>query len=114
MTNNRPTILIYTVNVDNTHMIEEVCAGIEEEGLLYEVKPFYHGSIDELSYMAANESILGTGIGVEGSKLALQMRTLAKGENVFFLENATLNQGRKMGTNAARAVKRVPFLDLDE
>ena len=40
MTNNRPTILIYTVNVDDTHMIEEVYAGIEEEGLLYEVNLF--------------------------------------------------------------------------
>ncbi len=112
MINNRPTILIYTVNVDDYLMIQEMCAGIEEEGLLYEVKKHYYGVIDELTYNAANESILGCGIGVEGSKAVLSLRTLAKGESVFELENPNFSQCRKLGANAARAVKRVAFYDL--
>ena len=59
MMNNRPSILIYTVNVDDYLMITEMCAGIEEEGLLYEVKKHHYGVLDELTYNAANESTLG-------------------------------------------------------
>ncbi len=114
MTNNRPTILIYTVNVDDYLMVKEMCAGIEEEGLLYEVKRHYYGVLDELAYNAANESVLGCGIGVEGSKTVLTFRNMAKGEHVFSLEKATFSQCRKLGANAARAVKRVPFHDLSD
>ena len=114
MMNNRPSILIYTVNVDDYLMITEMCAGIEEEGLLYEVKKHHYGVLDELTYNAANESTLGCGIGVEGSKAILSLRTLPKGENVFMIEKPSFSQCRKLGANAARAVKRIPFHELRE
>lgn len=112
MITNRPSVFIYTVNVDDSDMIREICAGIEEEGLLYEIKRFYYGSIHELSFLAANESILGSGIGIEGKKIGLQLRSIPKGRDVFFIEKPTLSQCRKLGSNAARAIKRVPFIDL--
>ncbi|NLJ90701.1 MAG: glycerol dehydratase [Clostridiales bacterium] len=114
MSNNRPTILIYTLNVDDYLMVEEMCAGIEEEGLLYEVKRHYFGVLEELSYNAANESILGCGIGVEGGRALMSLRNMDKGEYVFSLENPSLSQCRKLGANAARAVKRVAFHDLSD
>jgi propanediol dehydratase-reactivating factor small subunit len=108
MTNNKPTILLYTVN-PSEKILKEICAGIEEEGLLYEQKSFHDKNIHELSFLAANESVLGSGIGINHSKVALQLRAVPKGKNVFYLEKPTLEECRKIGSNAARAVKRIPF-----
>lgn len=114
MTTKRPTILIYSVNVDDSLMIREICAGIEEEGLLYEVQPFYYGVLNDLSYKAANESSLGSGIGIVGTKVAMQIRTMPEGKNIFFIDKPSFSQCRKIGSNAARAVKKTPFHNLED
>lgn len=61
---NRPTIIIYTREGDED-LLREICAGIEEEGVLYEIHS-REGTLDELAYEAAKESMLGSGIGVTG------------------------------------------------
>ena len=80
---NKPTIIIYTQEADSD-LLHEVCSGIEEEGLLFEVHE-KSGELDELAHAAAEDSMLGSGIGMSGQRIAMQMRRLPKGQNVFVL-----------------------------
>lgn len=104
---NRPSIIIYCREPDED-LLREVCAGIEEEGVLYQVQS-HEGDLDTLAYEAAQESMLGSGIGMEGSRLAMQMQRLPKGKNVFELNAPTFRQCRSLGANSARAIKKMPF-----
>lgn len=56
---NKPTIIIYTQEADSD-LLHEVCSGIEEEGLLFEVHE-KSGELDELAHAAAEDSMLGSG-----------------------------------------------------
>lgn len=105
---NKPSILIYG-NKPDQDILKEICAGIEEEGVLYDVIYQEGKDLDSLSFDGANDSILGSGIGVHGSRIALQLRIVAKDKPVFLLDNPSLAQSRNLGANAARAVKRMPF-----
>ena len=53
--------------------------------------------------------MLGSGIGVEGRRLAMQMQRLPKGKNVFELNAPRFWQCRNLGANSARAIKKMPF-----
>lgn len=106
----KPAILIYSSNPDQDYL-REVCAGIEEEGVLYEVCQ-REECLDELAYLAAAESMLGVGIGIDGERIAMQMSRLPKGRNVFELDTPRFWQCRNLGTNSARAVKKMPFKQL--
>ncbi|MFV0528331.1 MAG: glycerol dehydratase reactivase beta/small subunit family protein [Lachnospiraceae bacterium] len=108
---NRPEILVYACKAD-TAMLQEICAGIEEEGVLYRVVEQRSTDLDLLSYQAANDSVLGTGIGILGTQAAMQMRTVEKGRNTFVLRTPLDWQSRNLGANAARAVKRVSFKQI--
>lgn len=107
---NKPSVLIYADHADEDYL-KEVCAGIEEEGVLYEVIPS-QGELDELAYRAAEESMLGSGIGICQRRLAMQMRQLPRGRNVFELNQPMFWQCRALGANSARAVKKMPFKDI--
>ena len=67
------------------------------------------GNLDELAYEAAKESMLGSGIGVTGQRAAMQMARLPMGKNVFELNAPRFWQCRNLGSNSARAVKKMPF-----
>lgn len=105
---NKPSIFIYT-NAPDPDYLREICAGIEEEGVLYEVIEKEGLALDDLAYAAANESMLGSGIGIEGRRAAMQMRRLPKGENVFEVNHPSFLQCRILGANSARAIKKMPF-----
>ena len=102
---NKPTIIIYSRNPDED-LLREVCAGIEEEGVLYQVLS-REGETDDLAFEAAKESMLGCGIGINGTNLAMQMQP--KGHNVFELCAPRFWQCRNLGANSARAIKKMPF-----
>lgn len=104
---NRPAIIIYTSGPDQD-FLREVCAGIEEEGVLYQVSS-HEGDLDTLAFEAAKESMLGSGIGISGARLAMQMQRLPKGKNVFELNQPSFWQCRNLGANSARAIKKMPF-----
>ena len=80
---NRPTVIIYT-RLPDEDLLRKICAGIEEEGVLYEVHS-RQGELDDLAFEAAKESMLGSGIGMEGRRIAMQMAGLPLGKNVFEL-----------------------------
>lgn len=108
---NRPSILIFAINPDSK-LLKEILAGIEEEGVLYDIIKESGKDLDTLAYEAAGESVLGAGIGILEHRLALTLRNMPKGNNVFQIEKPSLGQGRNLGANAARAVKRMPFKEL--
>ena len=107
---NRPSIMIYADHPDKD-LLKEICAGIEEEGVLFQIVSG-NGDVDELAHQAAAESMLGSGIGITGQQAAMQMSPLPKGHNVFELIQPTLRQCRDLGANSARAVKKMPFRSL--
>ena len=102
---NKPTIIIYTNDPDQ-EFLHEICSGIEEEGLLYEIHE-RAGELDDLAHEAAEDSMLGSGIGMSGQRIAMQMRRLPKGHNVFELNAVILHERRQRSR-----VRRVQFLGL--
>jgi hypothetical protein len=111
MVTNKPTILIYAIEPEQD-LLREICAGIEEEGVLFELVEKEAMDFDDLCFDSANDSILGSGIGILHSQAALHLRLLPKGKQLFSMINPTLPQARSLGANAARAVKRIPFKEL--
>lgn len=104
---NKPSIFVYVRNA-NRDIVKEVCAGIEEEGVLYTVLEM-EGSLDELAYQAANDSALSVGIGILEGDIAIQARLLTLGENLFSYRKASKEVSRIAGANSARVIKRIPF-----
>lgn len=104
----RPSVYIYVREPDQ-RILSEICAGIEEEGVFYEVTVHTAGDIDTLAWNAAEDSMLGSGIGMIESACAFQIRGLKKGENVDFFSRPTKEEARRIGTNSARAVKKQAF-----
>jgi hypothetical protein len=108
---NKPTILIYVQKPDED-LLREVCAGIEEEGVLYQVTD-REGDLDGLAFEAAKDSMLGSGVAICGKDVAMQMQHVPCGRNVFELHAPGFRQCRDLGANSARAIKKMPFKVLD-
>lgn len=104
----KPSIFVYTYHAD-TEILREICAGMEEEGVFYEISERTVNDVDELAWHAANDSMLGSGIGLSGKKAALQMRGIERGRNIESYDQPTKVQCRKLGANSARAIKKQPF-----
>ena len=112
MITRKPCVLVYTYRADEDYL-GEILSGIEEEGVPFQVLE-KEGSLDELAFLAARESVLGSGIGMRGQEVAMQMAGLPRGQNVFELAFPTFRQCRILGANSARAVKKVSFRSLSE
>lgn len=108
MIRNKPSIHLYH-NAGDDKLIKEICAGMEEEGVPFEIMEYTDSKVDTLCYEASKTSVLGVGIGVINQQVAISMSPLPKGKNLFQIDHPTLIQGRLLGMNAARAVKRMPF-----
>ena len=127
----RPPVFLYT-NRPAPDCLREICAGIEEEGVPFQVMEREEADLDTLAWEAASESMLGSGIGIRGREAAMQMRSVPKGHNVFEVrpdsdkEEASVRHAydagtdraekdrlpgrwRILGANSARAVKKLPF-----
>ena len=101
----RPSIFIYTNNPNKAYL-KEICAGIEEEGVFFEVFE-KDGDVDSLAESAALDSMLGSGIGICASSVVLQIKGLPKGKNVEFYNMPDFSQCRKLGSNSARIIKKI-------
>ncbi len=111
----KPSIFIYTHEADSAVLrnvcagIEEEGVGIEEEGVFYETTEFPDTCMEKLAYKAARDSMLGSGIGIFGTAVCLKMRGLEKGRNIESYLHPTWEEARNIGSNSARAVKKLPF-----
>ena len=107
-------IFIYTSEPDR-EILREICAGIEEEGVFYEIKEQTlvpkdaRSTAARFAWQAAQDSMLGSGIGVSQRDAALQMRGLSVDRCVESYHVPTQAQCRKLGANSARAIKKMPF-----
>lgn len=101
----RISVYIYTNN-PLPEAIREIAAGIEEEGVLYEVFQHTESSLDVLTYNASCESLLGCGIGVIGDKAKMQLSSLPKGNEISSVDNFDKLEYRRLGSNTARLVKK--------
>lgn len=104
----RPSIFIYTHEAD-PDILKEVCAGIEEEGIFFDISEFPDECMEKLAYKAARDSMLGSGIGIFGTAVCLKMKGLEKGKNVESHIHPSRSQCRNIGSNSARAIKKLPF-----
>ena len=104
----KPSIFIYT-NQPNADFLREICAGIEEEGVFFEVFEREPSDLDTLAFEAAKDSMMGSGIGINGISTALQMKGIQKGKNIEVYHMPTKEECRKIGANSARAIKKMAF-----
>lgn len=104
---NKPAVLLYCHEPDVDYL-KEICAGIEEEGVLFQILN-REDDMDSLAYQAAKDSMLGVGIGIDGRRIAMQMNHVPKGKNIFELHAPAFWQCRNLGANSARAIKKMPF-----
>ena len=104
---NKPAVLLYCHEPDVDYL-KEICAGIEEEGVLFQILN-REDDMDSLAYQAAKDSMLGVGIGIDGRRIAMQMNHVSKGKNIFELHAPAFWLCRNLGANSARAIKKMPF-----
>ena len=104
----RPSIYIYTDHPNQT-VLREICSGIEEEGVFYEVMEQKDQNLDARAWAAANDSMLGSGIGIKGDSAAFLIRGLKLGQNIEYFAHPSVEEGRRLGANSARAIKKQPF-----
>lgn len=115
--NNKKDRLAIFIGVESSYqdsrLLEQLCYGLEEEGL-----PFYlfikEGfSPQALAYEAAQASPLDVGIGLgSGNKIVLQLSKLEENEP-FFEETVDSDfKAKIIGSNAARLVKGLPIRGL--
>lgn len=97
--------------------LKEILAGIEEEGIPYNVKNinFNESTILREVYTAAQESRMGIAIGVIENRIVLHFNKLKEEKplidikiNLYEKEKA-----RIVGCNAARLYKIMPFKDIE-
>lgn len=111
----KPDIRIfYKKNAVHSDIIREVVLGIEEEGLPFLTEEKDYDTAKELAYKAAEASHLGVGIGVADDGIVLHTNKL-KEDHPLFCIKLTDNDLvlRSMGANAARLVKRMPFIIVE-
>ena len=104
----KPSIYVY-INEPASDLLREICSGIEEEGIFYEVIQRENKDMETLAFDAANNSMLGSGIGIVGRKAGFQLKGLKKETPVFSFIDPTLKEARILGMNSARALKKQPF-----
>jgi hypothetical protein len=111
-----PCIFVCLNNL-NEPFLKEILAGIEEEGIPYNVKniSFNEGTILREVYVAAQESRMGIAIAVMEDRIVLHFSKLKEEKplidvklNLYEKEKA-----RIIGCNAARLYKIMPFKDME-
>ena len=106
----KPTVYIYESGASNA-ALQEIAAGLEEEGIPWEIIACNTSDAKALAHAAADHSRLRVGIGITVKAAALQVRNLPENKPVFLIDiDDNLASLRKLGINAARAVKGGVFV----
>ena len=111
---NKPSIKVfYDCDHLSTSSFYNVLLGIEEEGIPYEVEAVHCSDVLELAHEASINSRLGVGVGISKEGVVLQYEKLDKAAPLFKIKFYQIDLFRKIGSNAARLVKKMPFKSLD-
>ncbi|MFJ8247956.1 glycerol dehydratase reactivase beta/small subunit family protein [Peribacillus asahii] len=90
------------------NQIQEVCAGLEEEGVPFLLQRWDKaGSFIELGREAASRSPLQVGIGIDQNGDLCVHHDKLKQEEPYLQDS--LQNGRTLGKNAARLIKGLPL-----
>jgi flavorubredoxin len=106
---NKPAITVLTYKAKES-FLKEILAGIEEEGVNFEVQEDILKDAVSLSEKASKISKLEVGIAVIENQAFVHVRNLPKGKYLFKIE--TEEVARYVGYNAARYVKGNPFVQI--
>jgi hypothetical protein len=104
----RPVIKVFATKASEG-FLKEVLAGIEEEGVLYEVEFSEYGFSRELATKAATESLLETGIGIDEDFASITICKLPKNSALQSYSCLSNEKLRLAGSNAARIIKGIPL-----
>jgi len=104
----KPVIKVLVTRVAKC-FLKEVLAGIEEEGVLYEVETIEHGSSKELATAAACESLLETGVGIDEEVISITICKLPANNPLQSYSCLNNDNLRLAGCNAARIIKGIPL-----
>lgn len=109
-----PSIFIYCSLGINEMDIDEILWGVEEEGIPFIIKRKELDNSKKLSHLAAIDSKLSVGIGIDNKgNISLTMDKLEE-ENPLF--HISLKEGfnlRNLGANGARLVKGMPLKSIN-
>ncbi len=110
----KPAIYLRLSEDTDPRIWREVCLGMEEEGIPYQVESPNKHSITDDAHEAAELSPLAVGIACRGSHIILHSRNLAPDQPLFEVSqpDLPLTVLRNLGSNAARLVKGLPFKSL--
>jgi hypothetical protein len=104
----KPRVLILTAGPET--LLREICAGIEEEGVPFEVLPAGSGTAGELAEEAARRSPLDVGVGLDRTGVTIVHHSkLPTGKPVSGDPTRTRSGARRSGHDAARVVTGVPL-----
>ena len=108
MKTKKPVIKVFVIRAAEC-FLKEVLAGIEEEGVLYEVETIEYGSSKELATIAATESLLETGVGIDEEFASITICKLPKNNPLQSYSCLNNDNLRLAGCNAARIIKGIPL-----
>jgi len=110
----RPAVWLWMLAPVSERSMNPVLWGLEEEGIPVRIQEFSAGSAHDLAGQAAQGSPLDVGIGLDEHErqAVLLHRDLIKEKPLFLLQDDDFHpvQLRRLGTNAARLVKRQPLV----
>jgi hypothetical protein len=110
----RPMVWVYVVPPFSERILAPLLWGLEEEGIPGKVREFPEARVETLAGLAAEDSPLAVGIGVNemtGVAVLHHRDLLAHGPLFTLKEQAFESSGlRRLGVNAARLVKRMPLV----
>lgn len=112
--NSRPCIVVVTDKPDK-NILKQLLAGIEEEGIPYEVDTINGDDLLTITHKASVHSRMGVGIGISENRVLLHYSKLKIDKPIL---DATLKYdikevARNVGNNAARLYKIMPFKNID-
>jgi hypothetical protein len=109
----KPVINIFLNGVEK-EFLKEVLAGIEEEGVLYEVYSREEAQAERLAHEAAVQSLLETGIGMSKEYLCVNIAKMPEENPLVKIKSSSRMELRMAGINAARLVKGIPLKLINE
>lgn len=112
-----PAVLIYqTPTLPPREILDQILWGVEEEGVPARVVEGVEGDATKIAHQGAQDSQLGVGLGIDGTgAVVLHYYRLPLTKPLFFLGPGTQigDVHRRIGCNAARLVKGIPFKSLE-
>lgn len=102
--------VIKVVSYVNEYTLAPLLYGMEEEEIPFEIIDLDSGcDLCQAAYQASVQSSLSVGLAINRNHAILHYRNLPENEPLFEIDIQNVLEVMKLGTNAARLVKGIPF-----